>query len=637
MNLEFLASLLFVLLIFAVVVTALMFYVRHWASRQPQQSPSSQLTEGRFIKRYIPPPLRPKYDLARAGQKQRSGIQRRTVAHLLNITIGVGALLISGGALDINSDKLLLPIDLSPQEVMALPTEAASWSLLSQQNLPMMEQRLALLRQRGVAIIASPLDEGLVINGQHLTAMAKAHWHHFLDRWELPYRRCGWDNLSTCLQGRVGIVMPGMWQLDKLNQVLQDGASLLLYGPPASVLTEYRTLQWNGLTFESYTNGSRRYLALRGDQLLTVGFDAGLTLDADRAFKGYRVVSDYPQAIGISASRVAGGIIDTRIYAKTIGDGRLVWMDYAPNNIDQPASIDVRDLEAITAAIFRYLLGETYSGWAMWPQGKSFAGTLSQDTEDKFHYSEKVLELVQENGWPITWYMLSNEAQRNRRLTQRMAAAGEVACHGDSHASFPLGNLLIQTQRIARCTKVLQSITGRTAGGFRPPKEEFNGETITAVANMNMSYYFADSGIDRVVPEIMREDSGRRELVSLPRMVADDYEMWGKLRLNGQDSLRTAANQIQWVSTVGGFLPFDFHSQYMDKKEHLAVVEYYGHRFQQPDCFFSTSWQIAEWWRFRARLIKGESVPNEIMMKYRPVRLRLDAKGQLIREQAELS
>ncbi len=633
MNLGFLASLVLVLLIFAVVVTALMFYVRHWATRQPQQSQPPQLTEGRFVKRYIPPPLRDKYDLARAGQHQRSGIQRRKIAYLMNIAIGIGALFISGGALDINSDKLLLPIDLSPQEIMALPTEAASWSLISQQNLPAMESRLAQLRQRGVAVISSQLDEGRVVNGQHLTAMAKAHWHHFFDLWELPYHRCNWDNLSTCLQGRVGIIMPGMWQLDELNQALQNGASLLLYGPPVSVLSEHQTVQWNGLTFEPYTNGSRRYLALRGDQLLTLGFDAGLTLDADRAFKGYRVISDSPQAIGISASRIAGGTIDTRIYAKKIGKGRLVWMDYAPTELDQPASIDVRDLEAITAAIFRYLLGETYSGWAMWPQGKSYAGTLSQDSEDRFHYSEKVLKLVKKHEWPITWFMLSNEAQRNRRLTQQMAEVGEVACHGDSHASFPLENLHIQTQRLARCTKVLQSITGRTASGFRPPKEEFNGETITAVANMNMSYYFADAGIDRVVPEIMREDGGLRELVSLPRMVADDYELWGRLRLNGQESMRIAENQIQWVSAVGGFLPFDFHSQYMDKNEHLAVVEYYGRRFQQPDCFFGTTWQIADWWRVRNRLVKGEPLTEGIRRLYQPVQLRVDEQGKLLREE----
>lgn len=634
MNLGFLASLLLVLLIFAVVVTALMFYVRHWATRQPQQGSTSALTEGRFVKRYIPPPLRPQYDMARAGRKRPYRIQRRKLALVMNITIGAGALLISGGALDINSDKLLLPIDLTEQELEALPTTATSWSLLPPQGQPTMEERLTLLRKRGIAIVSSQADEGQVIGGQHLSAMAKAHWHHFINRWEIPYRRCEWKGLSTCLGDRIGIVMPGMWQLDELDRALEDGASLLLYGPPTSVLTEHQPLQWNGLTFKPQSNGSRRHLALRGDQLLTLGFDAGLILDADRAFKGYQVISDSPQAIGINASRIAGGTIDTRIYAKAIGKGRLVWMDYAPDEIDQAPNIDVHDLEAISAAIFRYLLGEIYSGWAMWPHGKTFAGMLSQDSEDKFHYGEKVMQLVQNHKFPITWYMLSNEVQLHRRLTQRMAEVGEVACHGDSHASFSQGDLLTQTERLARCTKVLKSITGRTASGFRPPKEDFNDDTVTAIANIRMSYYFADAGIDRVVPVIMRENRGQRELVSLPRMVADDYEMWGTHKLNGTDSLHLAEDQIRWVSTVGGFIPFDFHTQYMDKKEHLAVVEHYGRRFQQPDCFFATAWTIADWWHLRSQLIRGKPLTEKQHNRYQPVRLQVDERGILVHEQS---
>lgn len=637
MNLDVIAVLFLAFLIFAITVTALMFYVRHWAAREAQRIPSTQITEGRFLKRYIPPPLRPRYDEERASQPRRRVISRRTVARLLNITIGGVALLIAGGSLDINRARLLAPIELTHHEIMELRVLEASWSPVPEHDLPGMEQRAALLRERGIAVVVSRADEEQVIQGKRLTAMAKAHWQHFLNSWDIPHRSCDWYQLSSCLNGRIGIVLPGKWQLDELDEAMQDGASLLLYGPPTSVLTKHRPLQWDGLIFEPFTNGSIRHLALRGDQLLTLGFDAGLILEADHAFKGYRVFSDSPQAIGLDTDHTAGGEVDTRIYAKGIGRGRLVWMDYAPDSLDQAPSIDVDNLEAITAAVFRYLLGETYSSWAMWPEGKRFAGMLSEDSEDKFHYAERVVELVQTHGFPITWFMLSNEAQLNRGLTQRMAEVGEVACHGDSHAAFPLGNLREQTERLARCAKVIKTITGLTAGGFRPPEEKFNGDTINAVASLNMSYYFADAGIDRVVPVLLRENGGNRDLVSLPRMGIDDYEMWHALKLNGKESLQRAENDLTWISTVGGFLPFDFHTQYMDKKENLAVVEHYGRRFQQPDCFFGTASQIADWWRVRTRLRNGEKVSNEALTKYRPVRLKVDAQGRLAREQAETS
>lgn len=633
MKLGLVAGLILALLIFAVTVSALMFYVRHWATRQAQQPAMAQNTEGRFLKRYIPPPLRPTYDKERTSRSYRTVIGRRTVAHLLNIAIVGVALLVFSGTMDVNGERMLLPIDLSSDEVMALQPVAASWSPIKEHGLPTMEERISAIRKQGIAIVVSRADEEQAIDGQRITAMAKAHWQHFFDRWDIPYRLCDWRGLSTCLDGRIGLILPGAWQLEELHRSLQDGASLLLYGPPTSVLRDHRSLQWEGLTFEPYTQGSGRHMALRGDQILTLGFDAGLILETKRAFNGYRVLTESPQAISISSMREVGGTIDSRIYVRGVGKGRLVWMDYAPDELDNWVGINVSNLYAVTAAVFRYLQRESYSSWAMWPQGKRFAGMISQDTEDKYHYAGKVVDLVERHGFPVTWFILSNEAQLNRRLTQRLAAVGEVACHGDSHASFPQGNLRTQTERLARCTKVVKSLTGRTSAGFRPPKEEFNGDSISAVASLNMSYYFADAGIDRVVPVIMRENGGTRDLVSLPRMGADDYEMWGTLKLNGKESLKVAEDQLKWVSAVGGFLPFDFHSQYMGNDQNLAVVEHYGLRFKQSDCFFGTASQIADWWRIRMLLVRDKPIPEEARTRYRPVRLQVDADGTLTREE----
>lgn len=636
MNYGMAVVLLLAMIIFLVIITALMFYVRHWAARQTRQAPGMLITEGRFVKRYIPPALRPKYDEKRAIYTNKEIIKPRSLARMLNVVI-VGVVVgVIGSALAFNRYRLMAPIDLTPTEIMELHSVSASWSKLPETGFPTMEQRVARLRQRGVAVVASLADEGRVINGQRITHMAENHWQQFFTRWGIPYRMCDWQELVACMEGRVGIVMPGTWQLDVLEKALDRGASLLLYGPPTSVLTKHHSLKWQGLTFESYSNDSEpRYLTVRGDQLVTLGIDAGLIIDADHAFKGYRVFSDSPQAIGINTDDAMGGVVDTRIYANRIGKGRLVWMDYAPDPNYQPDSINVHHLEAITAGVFRYLLGETYSSWATWPDGKRFAGIISEDSEDKFNYAESVIQMVSAHGYPITWFILSNEAQLHRDLAKRMSEVGEVACHGDSHMPFPLVNLTTQTERLARCEKVVSTITGYTPRGFRPPEEKYNGDTVNAVASVDMSYYMADNSMDRMVPVIYRENGGARELVSLPRMGADDYEMWHALKLNGDESLQLAEDQITWISIVGGFLPFSFHTQYMDKKEHLAVVAYYGRRFKQPDCYFGTAVQIADWWRVRKNLINGAPVDEAALLKYRPVRLRVDAQGELSRAQAE--
>lgn len=635
MNYGMAAIFLLALSIFMVTVTALMFYVRHWAARQGRRV-AAPSTEGRFVKRYIPPSLRPRYDQERMARQRRPFIGRRMVGWLFNILIGGVALALVGGALGINRYKLLAPIDLTADEMAALQAVEATWARVPVAGLPEMTPRVAVLRQRGVALVASLADEVRVVDGQRITAAAAAHWQQFFVRWNIPYRMCDWSALAACMEERIGIVLPGSWQLDVLDRALDDGASLLLYGPPFSVLTAHQPLQWHGLSFEPFTDGSeQRYLALRGDQLLTLGFDAGQILQAVHAFAGYRVFSDTPQAVGISTDQMMGGIPDTRLYARTVGKGRLVWMDHAPDALNHAENIDTGMLDALNAAVFRYLLGESYSSWAMWPEGKRFAGLISEDSEDKFHYAERIVHMVKSNGFPVTWFLLSNEAQVNRALTQQMAEVGEVACHGDSHVAFPVGKLAVQTQRLARCMKVVETITGHRPRGFRPPEERFNGDTVNAVASLDMAYYFAEAGIDRMVPVLMRENGGERELVSLPRMGADDYEMWHTLRLNGEESLRLAEDQLAWGSTIGGFLPFSFHTQYMDKKENVAVVEYYGRRFQQPDCYFATAGRIADWWRVRTGLMNGEPLTRAVSTKYQPVRLSVDIQGELMRETAE--
>jgi hypothetical protein len=124
-------------------------------------------------------------------------------------------------------------------------------------------------------------------------------------------------------------------------------------------------------------------------------------------------------------------------------------------------------------------------------------------------------------------------------------------------------------------------------------------------------------------------------LISLPRMGADDYELWHNLKLNEEQSLQLADDQLKWVSIIGGFLPFDFHTQYMGKQEHQAVVEHYGRRFKQPDCFFATAGQIADWWRVRTDLVHDEPLTKEVIAKYQPIRLEVDVHGQLTRQRPE--
>src|SRR5690606_18727376 len=145
----------------------------------------------------------------------------------------------------------------------------------------------------------------------------------------------------------------------------------------------------------------------------------------------------------------------TRMFAQRVGSGRFEWMDFSPNPGDHDPMLDARQLDALAASASRYLLAREYAAWATWAVARRFAGLLSVDAEDKFAQARAIALLAHEEGVPITWFALSNEAQRHPTLLRELTATGELACHGDSHASFALVSARSQVVRIARCRKAL--------------------------------------------------------------------------------------------------------------------------------------------------------------------------------------
>jgi len=281
-----------------------------------------------------------------------------------------------------------------------------------------------------------------------------------------------------------------------------------------------------------------------------------------------------PQAVSIGHVFNAGGEKETRLFAKTMGSGRFVWMDFVPDPIYNGPEVNTIHLNALMASIFRYLSRQTYSAIAMWPQAKIFAALIEEDTEDEYKNAEAVIELVQRKAYPISWFVLSNEALKHRRLTRGMAEVGEIACHGDNHGAFTKSSQHDQLIRIARCQKVLKEITGVKPLAFRPPREEYNSFTVDAIVNNEMTHYIANNSPDRAVPEIQVSLVNGKSLVSIPRMVSDDFEMWYARKLNQAASINLVDDEVNWMSHIGGLYMYSFHTQYMGRsEEHTSELQ----------------------------------------------------------------
>ncbi len=633
MNWEQLILLMILLAIFFLIAVTLVFYLRHWASR-PESGFTVTPLEGLYFKRYLPEQLRSDHGRQQKIRQKRDRMYRSLLAKTASATIIPLAVTTAAYSLVTNISIYLLPIDLEPEEIAGLDYTQHQWFRDIDERLPDLSAVLKEINVRGFILPYGNRDSNWLPNGINLREMAYWHWRHFAQKYNFEFRHCQWESLSECRndhQGWIILVLPGYWDFQALDTMLEKGANIIAYGPPVQVYVGAKdtTRLWQGMTFKSVLKREGGAIILRGDQLLTLGFDAGLIIEAYSPFVNFHVTSQEPQALSIGNLYEPGGEHETRLFAKTVGPGRLVWLDFPPDPADHDPGVNVRHLNSLMASVFRYLSRQTYSAIATWPQAKQFAALLDEDTEDGFANAEAVVELARKKSFPISWYILSNEALKNRWLTRSMAETGEIACHGDHHGAFTKNSRREQIIRIARCQKVLWEITGVKPLAFRPPKEEYNSATVDAVINNGMTHYIAENSPDRAVPELQMSLVNGKSLVSIPRMVSDDYETWHTQDLNHTQTIQLFNKEIEWMRMIGGLYMYSFHSQYMGKHENLNAIEYLGDKLKELNTYFSTSNEIAQWWQFRVALQRGSEATEDQINRFSPVFLSVNKQGEL--------
>lgn len=620
------------LLILIALAVVVVLYIRHWAARHEPQVDT--LKEGRYFTRHLPEKVQSVHK-----QHQETTVQRKqkSLQRLKWVIISAFLALIflvTLTSLYVNRDSLYAKVELTDEDKAQIIQTKHQWTKIYPETIPALSEQLDKLKKRGLVLLSHEKSTNNP-TFDRLRKRASETWMTFGKQNKLAVMRCDWKKLKRCrqqFQGWVFVVLPDYWPRKGLDQLLSQGESVLLYDAPLQVVTKDPTNPFSlyGMDFTPAIDKSHNVLTLVGDQELTLGFDAGTIVDIESQSDFYRVTSDKPQALAIDSGHIAGATIQTRMVAKTVGKGRFVWLDFSPNQQDHDrARINTHYFNGVLAAVFRYLNKESYQALATWPAGREFAALIEEDTEDQYADAKRVVDYFAENKYPITWYILANEAQKNRALTRAMAASGEIACHGDHHQPFTKNDALTQHQRIALCRKALYEVTGQTVNSFRPPEEKYNDETLDALTNNTILHYIAEQGVDRFVPTIMQSTQTGKTLVSLPRMVSDDFVLWDAMEADQELSLRTTSQEIDYVKAVKGLYMFSFHTQFMANDANFYVIKALTQRLQKENTFFATTHDIANWWKVRTRLATGQQVETDEIQLFKPLMLHVDQHGNM--------
>jgi peptidoglycan/xylan/chitin deacetylase (PgdA/CDA1 family) len=245
-----------------------------------------------------------------------------------------------------------------------------------------------------------------------------------------------------------------------------------------------------------------------------------------------------------------------------------------------------------------------------WPNNRHSATAFVQDVEDQFTNARYAADTLAAVGVPGTFFVISDLARRNTRLTRRLADAGEVGSHTENHGL--LGGLKRERQfeRLAVTQHDLTEILGGKIHGLRPPEEQFDSATMAGWLAAGGTYIVGANDSRCASPELI--PIGRDTLTLLPRTGDDDF---GALAPGeSQNPKATAAlleSEFSWIRELGGLYALSYHSQLLSRPEHLPALAQLARSIAaDTTVWITTSDGIASWWRARSQVQASSRLIN---------------------------
>lgn len=632
MNWEFLISSALAFTLLFVVVLTIGFYVNYKRDQKlRKKKPEVNANEGRYFSRYTPEANTEKVKVPEVEVIESPTLWFK-YGHLTPYFI-FAALVV--GFFSLNFYKFFSDIKLTNEEVESLRFKSYNWSEWSDQSLPAWRDVVKDLQLKNIVILKSADDANwyLTESGRKISIEAEAAWGRWAGASGLKPRTCTFEAWANCrFQGEKSLVlvMPGHWDFAKIDLLLNQGASVLLLGPPAQIFQDnQQVIQWRNLSFEKSFHERLVPMVLRGDQKLTLGWKAGSIVDFHPVSKSYRAVYENPDAWRMPKRSSLRGEFEAALVSGAVGRGRFIWTDAWPEKDITFAPVSDEVLANFQASIFRYLLKHEYSSLATWPGAKPFAFLTSYFIEDNFEVPKKFSEtFARENNLKIVWGMTSRFAVENWKQTKAISLRGDLACTGDEMRSFVGENLLTQTRRLALCAKAMTAVTERASKGVFPLEEKFDHNTINAATNLGFDFILTGNEYDYLTPKLLLDKDNRASFLMIGRMTSTDFEKTEGRKISSFDMQGIMKEELGWAGKLRGMYLLNLRSNQISADFSRQIKDVIKQARDQ-EAWEALATEMAEWWRYRAQVIGGVKPTSTDIEKYNLHRVRVNAEGEL--------
>jgi len=453
---------------------------------------------------------------------------------------------------------------------------------------------------------------------------------HFPDSAYYPDQLDRWEGLMAATGARV-LRVSSAAQVEALpaTEVVVVPAALCLGGDELTALRAHlgrggglvltwatgardEACEWRGWEAVASLTGSQEvreieqrsalYLTVPADLPFSAGFDPGTRVELRfesqlaAAGTGERVYwSDW--ALNAAPVADAEAVNTAALAGVAESGGRMVWLGFRLGQGATP-----RDEERLTALAtngVRWAAGIPMAELLPWPGGARSALLIAEDVETEFPNAAALAALATRKSVPVTFFVVSQLALDYPDLAASLTRAGEVGSQTSDHAVLFGQTLVEQRTKLARSWAEVRGWTGDSAFGLHPPEERFDLNTLRAWRQAGGSYLVGLNEARTGSPEVF--ESGDGEIVLLPRIVKDDYNVFvQESALRSRRLTEAYLEGMAKVRALGGIAVLSLRSQVGGDPGRVEVVgEVVDSARSTGDWWIATGRDIAAWWSAR--------------------------------------
>lgn len=230
---------------------------------------------------------------------------------------------------------------------------------------------------------------------------------------------------------------------------------------------------------------------------------------------------------------------------------------------------------------------------------KKLAMFIGVDSEEEFENIDRFMEAFEEYEVKGNFFLMSGllkEYKGNIRAKD-LFEFGSHSVEHDNMANLTLGQ---NFSMVMRSRFDIEERTHRRVLGFRPPEENINETSLSALFQNNIYYIFGDKTQLQFSPFLLNDNNN----VFFPRTLRDDINLVNnKLLVGPEDMLGELKADVGWIRGVRGLHSLSFHSHILGNPlyEEVLVGFLKWLKENKNEIWITHASELARWHEFKMK------------------------------------